>query len=143
MSINFQEYLLELRATLPIKKGEQIFTRYTTPELTSLRRQFLLQNQWYFSCDCRRCIDPTECGTMGNAIKCWLKHEEDDNIANEYYLLPQNPRDLDSKWMCNFHPPHVVEPGDIKELIAEAEHSIKVAEKVSKVCFIYYQFDSH
>ena len=70
---------------------------------------------------------------MGNAIKCWLKHEEEDSTANEHYLLPKNPRDLDSNWMCNFDPPHVVEPKDTKELIAEAEHSIKVAEKVSRV----------
>ena len=55
---------------MPIKKGEQIYTRYTTPQLGTLKRQQLLQSLWYFSCDCQRCIDPTECGSMTNALMC-------------------------------------------------------------------------
>ena len=130
---------MELRSILPIKKGEQIFTRYTPPELVSLKRQSLLQTQWYFSCDCRRCVDPTECGTMGNAIKCCFPHEEDDSSTNEYYMLPKNPRDLDSEWMCISDPTHIADHKYPKETITEVENSIKAAGKVSRVCYNYNQ----
>ena len=43
--------------------------------------------------------------------------------------------------MCNADPTHIVEAKYAKEIIAEAEHSIKVAEKVSRVYYIYWQFD--
>ena len=137
---NLQEIVLELKATLPIRKGEEIFNRYTPPELISLKRQSLLQSQWYFSCDCRRCLDPTECKTMASAIKCCFKHEEEDGTANEHYLLPQNPRDIISEWACNIDPTHIVKAKYAKEVIAEAENSIRVASKVSRKCLSYNSF---
>ena len=72
---------------------------------------------------------------MGSAIKCCFKHEDEDNTPNEYYLLPKNPRDLNSEWTCNVNSTHIVEAKYAKEVIAEAEHSIKVAVKVSRICF--------
>lgn len=122
--------MLELRSILPIKKGEEIYTRYTPPQLTSLRRQFLLQSQWYFSCDCRRCQDATECGTMGNTINCCFNHDEENN-TKKHFMLPKNPRDLDSKWTCITDITHVVESKYPKDLVAEVESYIRLAEMVN------------
>jgi hypothetical protein len=61
---------MQLIAMLPIKKGEEITTRYTTPQLGTIRRQQMLQSQWYFSCRCRRCLDPTELGSFVNSVMC-------------------------------------------------------------------------
>ena len=118
-----------MKAILPIRKGEQIYTRYTTPQLTSLRRQFLLQSQWYFSCDCRRCQDPTECGTMGNAISCSFNHgEKIDKV--QHIMLPKNPRYLESDWVCMTDAAHIVDSNYPKQLTLEVEQFTKMAEQV-------------
>ena len=124
----FQEYFLRLNAVVAIKKGEEIFTRYTPPQLTTIRRQHLLQSQWHFSCECRRCQDPTECGTMGNAIKCHFEHDDNDD---KNYMLPQNPTDLDSDWRCIANPLHTVSAEYAMKIICEVEGCIKSAERVS------------
>ena len=124
---HFQEYVLKLKATSAIKKGDEIFTRYTPPQLMSLRRQFLLQNQWYFSCGCRRCLDPTECDTMGNSIICSICYN--DNKTKDV-MLPRDPRDQDSEWVCRTDPSHIFPANDVKALIAEIEANIKRLEKV-------------
>ena len=92
-----QEVVLGLKCTMPIKKGEPIFTRYTTPQMGTIRRQQHLQNNWYFSCDCKRCQDPTECGSMTNALKCLhcLAINQDSG-----YMLPDSPRMIKSAWSC-------------------------------------------
>ena len=128
----FQEYVLKLKATTAIKKGDEIFTRYTPPQLMSLRRQFLLQNQWYFSCQCRRCLDPTECDTMGNSIICSICQDEGNNTKD--VILPRDPRDLESEWVCGTDPSHIFPANEVKALIAEIEANIKQLEKV-----IFYQ----
>lgn len=99
----------------------------------TLRRQHLLQSQWYFSCECRRCQDPTECGTMGNAITCSLDHGDDEVQHNEhdgYFMLPENPRELDSDWICRSKSSHVVKASYAKGLITEVEGRVTLAEKV-------------
>ena len=93
----------------------------------SLRRQFLLQNQWYFSCECRRCQDPTECDTMGNSITCTFCNNEDDS---KHFMFPRNPRDQESEWICNRNPSHICPANDVKSLIAEIEAVIEHFEKV-------------
>ena len=121
---------MKIRASIAIKRGEEIYTRYTPPQLMSLRRQFVLQSQWYFSCECRRCQDPTECDTMGNAIVCSFNHEEDDNNNIPHFMLPKDPRYLDSEWICTTNVSHVQKAAHTKELVAEIEDSIKLLEKV-------------
>ena len=95
----------------------------------SFKRQHVLQTQWYFSCDCRRCMDPTECETMGNALKCCLCQDEDTFIGG--YLLPKNPRDLNSEWTCSIDATHILNTNDVKEIIADVEKSTEMAEKVN------------
>lgn len=85
-------YTLRVVAVANIKKGEEILTRYTTPQWATTRRQQMLQNHWYFSCQCARCVDKTELGTMMNAVRC-------ENCAG--YLLPERPTELDSEWKCD------------------------------------------
>ena len=95
----------------------------------TLRRQFLLQNQWYFSCECRRCQDPTECDTMGNSIICTFCKNDGDA---KHFMLPKNPRDQESEWICRDDSSHVSQAKDVKALIAKIEANI---EQMEKVCF--------
>ena len=96
----------------------------------TLRRQFLLQSQWYFSCECRRCQDPTECDTMGNAIVCSFNHDGDNNNNQPHLMLPKDPRNLDSDWICTTNKCHAQKSSYPKQLVAEIEESIKELEKV-------------
>ena len=116
-----------LKALMPIKKGDQIFTRYTTPQLGTIRRQHLLQSQWYFSCDCRRCSDPTECGSMANALKC--------QKCPPGVVLPENPRRVDSDWKC-LECSHTVDPSQALGVIMGIEKAVNsVNERVSSKPF--------
>ena len=46
----------------PCCRGEEISTRYTTPQLGSYQRIQDIQKTWHFVCQCPRCLDPTEFG---------------------------------------------------------------------------------
>lgn len=86
-----EEGNLILRSSVTIQKNSEITMSYVGTLLgTSERRQNLEQSK-YFSCDCRRCADPTELGTFISGIKC-------DKCSG--YLLPQNPLDSKSNWVC-------------------------------------------
>lgn len=82
---------IELVATMQIPKGHEISTRYATPQWGTIRRQQMLQSHWYFTCQCVRCQDPTECGTMLSAVKC------SECVG---YLLPIDPLNIGSEWKC-------------------------------------------
>lgn len=83
---------MELVAMININKGEQLLTRYVTPQLGSVQRVADLQNRWHFTCNCARCQDPTEFGTFMSAIKC----KEDC----EGYLISKRPLLVGAPWKC-------------------------------------------
>ena len=51
----------------------------------------------YFTCECRRCTDPTELGSYLSALKC-------SKCSADNFLLPENPLDLESNWVCSSCP---------------------------------------
>ncbi|KAG7206654.1 hypothetical protein KM043_000330 [Ampulex compressa] len=57
-------------AALPILKGEHISICYTDALWGVTNRRHHLARTKFFECTCKRCADPTEFGTMFNAIKC-------------------------------------------------------------------------
>ena len=61
---------MDVVAMAPIAEGAEIKTRYMTPQWGTVRRQQLTQNYWHFVCRCDRCLDPTEFGSMLNAVVC-------------------------------------------------------------------------
>jgi len=61
---------MELFASLPIAAGDRILITYADIcEGTAERRHVLLDN-YFFSCSCPRCQDPTEFGTYFSALIC-------------------------------------------------------------------------
>lgn len=98
---------LRVVATVNIGKGEEIRTRYITPQFDTARRQSMLQGHWHFRCRCRRCEDPTECGSMLGAIRCRRRLRQGSDSASiapsscPGYLLPDCPHDPTSAdWTC-------------------------------------------
>ncbi|XP_040575619.1 SET domain-containing protein SmydA-8 isoform X1 [Lepeophtheirus salmonis] len=91
--VKFPDFHLELRSQIPIKKGEQIFTRYVSSTIGNVRRREDIKQYWFFDCECQRCTDRTELGTYMSAINC--KH------CKNGYLLPVNSLSYKSDWSCN------------------------------------------
>lgn len=68
-----EKFSFRISATRLIKKDEEIVTSYSQLlwSTNSRRMQNLISKQ--FLCRCKRCIDPTECGTNLSAIRCQNK----------------------------------------------------------------------
>ena len=89
-----KDHKLELVAQSQINPGDQIWTRYTTPQLGTFQRVSDIQKTWHFTCSCARCQDPTEFGTMMSAVRC--------TVADcKGYLLPKCPTLVGGPWRCD------------------------------------------
>ncbi|XP_046657352.1 SET domain-containing protein SmydA-8-like [Daphnia pulicaria] len=87
-------YTMTVRASVPIIKGEQIFTSYTLPLEGTKERRAVLRQSKLFECDCSRCSDPTECLTYLSALRC-------PNCSNGV-VLPERPLDEpETNWQCS------------------------------------------
>ena len=74
---------MQCRTTIPISKGNQLYTCYTYTMNGTAERQKHLRAGKYFTCHCERCLDPTELGTNFSTLKCLLC--ENGNV------LPSDP----------------------------------------------------
>ena len=52
--------------------GENVTISYTEPMAHSMKRRKSLE-YYFIQCQCKRCKDPTEFGTMYNSVKCIKK----------------------------------------------------------------------
>jgi len=119
------DHRLELIAQSPIMEGEQIWTRYTTPQLGSYQRVADLKKTWHFTCTCPRCEDPTELGSMMSAVRCSScsptksatnpnnnstnTNSSSNNVPSNNssstscpgFLLPRAPTLVGGPWTCN------------------------------------------
>ena len=86
-------FKMYVRARLFIKAGDELTVQYLSALWGTLKRRKKIKEEWYFDCTCKRCSDPTECGTYISAVKCF----DCDNGV----LLPEDPLNYDSPWLCN------------------------------------------
>lgn len=97
-SFNFEKYKIIMRAGRDIKKGEHLSIMYTHMLWgTQMRHEHLLTNK-YFVCKCERCMDPTELGTNLSTLKC-IGMDDDSVCGGD--LLPIDPHNFDTDWLCN------------------------------------------
>ncbi|KOC59662.1 Protein msta, isoform A, partial [Habropoda laboriosa] len=82
---------LIIHAATPIAKGDHISICYTDALWGVVNRRHHLLETKFFECTCRRCDDPTEFGTMFNAIKCNQTHCLDFMLPETF--LDQEQRD--------------------------------------------------
>merc|ERR1719474_2084111 len=78
-----------VRAAKLIKKGEEITIQYRGPNTGNILRRPDFPTNWLFSCDCPRCGDPTELGTMASTMRCTTCSREEDhqNIVQTVQML--------------------------------------------------------
>ena len=81
-----------VRARVGVKAGEELTVQYLSALNGTHRRRAKIREEWYFDCSCKRCSDPTECGSYISALKCMSCY-----VGS---LLPSNPLDYTSTWTC-------------------------------------------
>lgn len=80
-----------------------IFFRYVGINIGSPSRADLLRAHWSFTCQCKRCMDPTELKTFSSAIRCNTcgLYDPLSTDSTEGLLLPSGPvPGASSKWAC-------------------------------------------
>ena len=75
---------MSVRAMRPISKGDEVTIQYLGAMLGNSARKKSLEKQWKFTCNCNRCLDPTEFGSYLQAIKCKLCIDKQETG----YMLP-------------------------------------------------------
>ena len=69
--VNVEEgTVMECRATVVIREGEEVRDHYVSPLDDTVRRREALSVGWYFSCECWRCADREEAGTNLSSFSC-------------------------------------------------------------------------
>ena len=92
-TLNPTTLAMYVRARSNIKKGEEISVQYLSALSGNFKRRQKIRDEWYFDCMCRRCSDPTECGSFVSALKC--------DICYTGVVLPADPLQYDSIWTCS------------------------------------------
>ena len=92
--------ILKVRAQVKISAGEEITTRYVGVNIGAPMRSDMLKEHWRFVCKCRRCRDPTDCGTLASAIRC--PKCKLSGLTEVGYLMPAGKLGASSKeWDCS------------------------------------------
>ena len=63
--------VMECRATVTIRQGEEVKDHYVSPLEGTVRRREALRVGWFFSCQCARCEDSGELGTNLSSLSCF------------------------------------------------------------------------
>lgn len=113
-------------ASTNIKAGSLITSSYVEPNFGTLeRREYLLEN-FYFSCKCRRCKDPSEFGSFLSGVKCSNK------TCKNGWFLSKNPLDHNSDWICNKLECGVsIDPSFINDILQEVKLKMIKAKTVN------------
>ena len=91
-TLNPKSLSMYVRARSNIRKGEEISVQYLSALSGNFKRRKKIRDEWYFDCECRRCSDPTECGSYVSALKC--------DSCTSGNVLPIDSLEYNSKWKC-------------------------------------------
>ena len=81
-------YGIAISSTKPITKGEEITITYTNLLGSSVARRSDIQKNWFFDCQCARCLSPDDFGANTDSWKC-------DDSSCEGWVRPEEER-----WRC-------------------------------------------
>ncbi|XP_047544810.1 SET domain-containing protein SmydA-8-like isoform X1 [Vanessa atalanta] len=84
---------MTVKAVKPIRAGTEIFTCYSGMLWGTPARRLHLYKTKHFFCNCERCADPTERGTLLAALKCF-------STECSGSLLPIEPLKFNTAWRC-------------------------------------------
>lgn len=84
--------IMQVRTAVPVQAKESLNICYTGTTMPLWERQLHLSTMYHFTCDCRRCADPTELGTYFSCPKC--------PDCKGCYFLPSTWLG-DTVWICS------------------------------------------
>ncbi|EDS26607.1 conserved hypothetical protein [Culex quinquefasciatus] len=87
-----KDYRLTARTAIDVEEGSKLYTTYTYTLSGTMVRQAALKSTKYFTCQCKRCLDPTELGTHFSSLKC----QKCDNGV----IVSSKPTDEEAEWHC-------------------------------------------
>ncbi|KAI8125933.1 isoform A, Protein msta [Lucilia cuprina] len=87
-----EDYRIRLRAMVDLEPGQQLQHSYSYTLNGTSQRQEHLKAGKFFTCDCKRCKDPTELGTNFSTFKC--------SKCEDGWLLWSDPLDPNTVWKC-------------------------------------------
>eukprot|EP00090_Calanus_glacialis_P007363 TRINITY_DN15811_c0_g1_i1.p1 TRINITY_DN15811_c0_g1~~TRINITY_DN15811_c0_g1_i1.p1 ORF type:complete len:518 (+),score=133.58 TRINITY_DN15811_c0_g1_i1:73-1626(+) len=85
--------LMTVIASQPIKKSKPVKFNYGRALDTTWTRQVNLLENKYFTCQCERCLDPTELGSNLSSLKC-----REDKCEGS--TIPKDPMSMKGDWIC-------------------------------------------
>ncbi|KAK9882546.1 hypothetical protein WA026_021893 [Henosepilachna vigintioctopunctata] len=91
MHVFDKNHLMVVRASVPIKKGQDLCHSYARMIWSTPTRIYHLSRTKHFLCRCPRCSDPTEFGSYMSSFHC---------KACRGNVMPRNPLNLKSNWIC-------------------------------------------
>lgn len=86
-------YKMVARATVDVAKDEDLYACYTYISSCTMARQYHLKEGKFFTCKCKRCLDPTELNTHLSTLKC--------TKCPEGGILTTDPLDMNAEWRCS------------------------------------------
>jgi hypothetical protein len=86
------DFRIRILATKTIPVGDKISATYTQSLWNTLDRRLHLKSTKHFWCQCSRCAEPRELGTLLSAVKC---------AGCGGAVLSQDPLDQMSNWECS------------------------------------------
>ncbi|XP_021967216.1 uncharacterized protein LOC110862335 [Folsomia candida] len=101
-SSKFEDCALRIHAAVPLPAQNYVTTCFTDKHVIGSWFQSELLNSSKFNvrCDCRRCRDPSECGSYFSAVRCECNKTKDVLPKPDGYLLPRDPLNPDTAWIC-------------------------------------------
>lgn len=112
MDLYFHDHACRLiaRTAIDVEEGGKLYTSYTFAQDPTHYRQTTLKDSKYFSCQCERCLDPTELGTYFSSLKC-RKCNKGSMVSSKptgnYYwryntlnLIRSTISDEEAEWHC-------------------------------------------
>lgn len=114
-TINPKTMAMYVRSRVAIAKGQEISVQYLSALYGNFKRRKMIREQWYFDCMCRRCKDPTECGSLVSALKC------DACVSGD--VLPLDSLDPGSDWQCQ-RCGHTCTQGFVEGLVDSIEEEL-------------------
>jgi len=126
---------IEVRAKAWIREGEEVTIQYLTETLPTLTRRPMLARKWHFECNCKRCLDPAECGLNIGSLLC---------TSNQCsgILLPLQPLNPDSDFGCQ-RCGETLNVKEVSSITATAEEDLRkcgvgdVVENLERFLHIY------
>ncbi|XP_034666044.1 SET domain-containing protein SmydA-8 isoform X1 [Drosophila subobscura] len=85
-------FKIRLRAMVDLDDGQPLHHSYTYTLDGTAQRQTHLREGKFFTCNCERCLDPTELQTHFSSLKC--------GECVEGFQVPKQPTELSTSWNC-------------------------------------------